>query len=70
MMYRQPGLLCTPRNLARSSKFLGKNIFWFSNYLRGIFKHFLKFEGHTPSGRHTDKTECVALKPSFQTRPM
>jgi hypothetical protein len=25
--YRQPGLLCTPRNFARSSKFLGKKYF-------------------------------------------
>jgi hypothetical protein len=25
--YRQPGLLCTPRNFAQSSKFLEKNIF-------------------------------------------
>ncbi len=27
--YRQPGLLCTPRNFAQSSKFLGKNIYIF-----------------------------------------
>jgi hypothetical protein len=28
--YRQPGLLCTPRNIAQSSKFLGKKItFWY-----------------------------------------
>jgi hypothetical protein len=25
--YRQPGLLCTPQNFARSSKLSGKNIF-------------------------------------------
>jgi hypothetical protein len=27
--YRQPGLLCTPRNFAQSSKFLGQNNFWY-----------------------------------------
>ncbi len=28
--YRQPGLLCTPRNFAQSSKFLGKKkYFWY-----------------------------------------
>jgi hypothetical protein len=33
LIYRQPGLLCTPRNLAQSSKCLGKNIFWYQGYL-------------------------------------
>jgi hypothetical protein len=28
-IYRQPGLLCTPRNFAQISKLLGKNIFWY-----------------------------------------
>ncbi len=27
-----------------------------SGYIWGIFKHFLKFEGHTSSGRHTNET--------------
>jgi hypothetical protein len=27
-MYRQPGLLCTPRNFAQNSKILGKNLFF------------------------------------------
>jgi hypothetical protein len=30
LVYRQPGLLCTPRNFAQSSKFLGeKKNFWY-----------------------------------------
>jgi hypothetical protein len=31
--FRQPGLLCTPRNFAQSSKLLEKNIFWYQGYL-------------------------------------
>ncbi len=62
--YRQPGLLCTPRNFAQSLKFLGKNdIFWYWGYLWGIFKHFPKFEGHTSSGMHTNKTSNLLTKP-------
>jgi hypothetical protein len=60
--YHQPGLLCIPRNFAQSSKFLGKNIFWFSGYLWGIFEHFPNFKGHTSSRRHTNETLNLLTK--------
>jgi hypothetical protein len=107
-MYRQPGLLCTPQNLAPSSKFLGKKYFlvlrlplrhsqavpkiWRSHDFRDAQKRnfepvdeTLVFQGHLIvfwgsfmaslcssrwSNRKCCKTECVAFKTSFQTRPM
>jgi hypothetical protein len=38
VLYRQPGLLCTPRNFAPSSKFLEKKYFWVPTL---PLKHFL-----------------------------
>ncbi len=107
LMYRQPGLLCTPRNFAQSSTFLGKKKFFgtkvtfeaflsisqnlkvtrlqggtqtklwtcLRNFdLSRSFEHFLGlFMASLCFSRWSDqkccKTECVALKPSFQTRP-
>jgi hypothetical protein len=37
MMYRQPGLLCTPQNFAPSSKFLEKKIFFGTNVTSEAF---------------------------------
>ncbi len=106
--YRQPGLLCTPRNFAQSSKFLGKKYFWIprlslrhfwafpkiwrSHVFRDAHKRTFEvvdealiFQGHLNvlwgsfmallcSSRWSDqkccKTDCVALKTGFQTRPM
>jgi hypothetical protein len=106
ILYRQPGLLCTSRNFAHNSKFLGKK----NLLLRLPLRHFLSFpkiwsslvfrvahkrnfnlvdetlifQGHLNvfwgsfmallcfsrwSGQKCCKTECVALKTSFQTSP-
>ncbi len=55
-MYREPRLLCTPRNFALSSKILGKNFFLVLRLPLRHFKHIPKCEGHTSSGIHTNKT--------------
>jgi hypothetical protein len=40
-IYRQPGLLCTPWNFARSSKFLGEK--YFLVLIRLFLRHFRAF---------------------------
>jgi hypothetical protein len=57
VLYRQPGLLCTPRQLCTKFKIFRKNIFFGTKITsEAFFKQFSKFEGHTTSGMRTIET--------------